>query len=168
MWINGELMGVVETFNSQLTPEEKYKRCWARAVEWAEWPAFLSQPFVPILYWYFGWKSTLLSLLVANLVWNTVFCTAVVSLPLAVHGMMFVRLKWPIMAIVSVMFVSRHMWGMACLTILTPLVMGVLGEIRFRRPINEIQEFFMLQLGHLKTKPSDRAARYLSKSNLVD
>lgn len=146
-------------------PEDyQLKYCWARAVEWKMLPAFVAQPVLPILLLLYPWKNVLIGLIAANVIWNLVFCTAIVSLPVAALAMLWSRLKWLTILIVGGYFIWRHRWFLAGLTIFTPIVTALLGALALRSPTGLIQEFFMLQLGHIKTEPSPEVARYLRRS----
>ena len=101
---------------------------------------------------------------VINLVWNFVFCTAVVSLPLSAFSMLWNKLKWLTIVVFGGYFIWRHNWVLGGLTIFTPIVAALIGILVFRSPVGLIQEFFMLQLGHVKIDPSPEVARYLQRS----
>src|SRR5216684_3827090 len=96
-------------------------RCHMRAVEWQVWPAFVAQPIVPILYLYYSWWKVLVGVIVLNLLWSAVR-THVISLPLAILGMLFVRLKWAVIPVSAVLLGRSHLWFGCFLTLATPLV----------------------------------------------
>ena len=147
----------------EMGDDYQLKYCWARAVEWEMLPAFVAQPVLPMLFAIYPWKTVLVGLLVVNFVWNLVFCTAVISLPLAAFAMVWTKLKWLPMGGFGTYFVWQHHWLLAAFTLFTPIVCTLLGNITLRRPVGLIQEFFMLHLGHVKTEPSAEVARYLSR-----
>jgi hypothetical protein len=156
-------MNVIDDLK-RLDEDYQLKYCWARAVEWKMLPAFVAQPVFPLLFLIYSWKNVLIGVLVTNLIWNLVFCTAVVSLRLAALAMLWSKLKWLSIVTLGGYFIWRHHWFLAGLTVLTPIVAAVLGVLILRSPDGLIQEFFMLQLGHVKTEPSPEVARYLSRS----
>ncbi|MBZ5524783.1 MAG: hypothetical protein LAP21_21300 [Acidobacteriia bacterium] len=137
--------------------------CWARAIEWKMWPAFVAQPLLPLFYIFYPWKLVLLGLVIVNFTWNLMFCTAFISLPLTAIGMLWAKLKWIAMAVAFGAFAWRHNWILAILSLSTPLIAPFIGVLTVRRPVGVIQDFFMLQLGHVKADPSPEIARYLSK-----
>lgn len=156
-------MSIIDDLRQQ--PDDyQLKYCWARAVEWKMWPAFIAQPIIPVLYIFYPWKIVLLLVLVANFTWNLLLCTAVISLSLAGVGMLWSKLKWLTMVIACVFFAWHRSWLLAILSILTPLIAPLVGVITVRRPVGLIQEFFMLQLGHIKTDPSPEVARYYNRT----
>jgi hypothetical protein len=148
----------------QMPNDYQLTYCWARAVEWKMLPAFIAQPVLPLLFLIVPWKAALIGLVTINFIWNLVFCTAVVSLPLAAFAMLWTKSKWISMVALGGYFSWRRYWLLAGLTILTPIIAAILGSLVLRRPVGLIQEFFMLQLGHVKTDPSPEVARYLSRS----
>jgi hypothetical protein len=146
---------ILDAFRS-LNAQQSAVRCYLRAVEWQEWPAFVAQPIVPILYLYHPWWKILLSVIVLNLLWSTVR-THVISLPLAIVGMLFVRLKWVAIPIVAFLFARLHLWFGCLLTLATPIVLPLVGEIT-PKPIgleNQISKYFMLQLGYVNSDDPD-------------
>jgi hypothetical protein len=131
-------------------------RCHLRAVEWQVWPSVIAQPIVPILYLHYSWWKVLVGVIVLNLLWSTVR-THVVSLQLAILGMLFVRLKWVTIPVSAYLFARSHLWFSCLLTLGTPLVLPVLGEIT-PKPLgleNRISKYFMLQLGYVNRDDPD-------------
>jgi hypothetical protein len=156
-------MSVIDELR-EMPDDYQLKYCWARAVEWKMWPAFIAQPLLPVLYLLYPWKRVLLGLFAVNFIWNLFFCTAVISLPLAGIGMVWTKTKWIGMVVLFGVFAWHHDWIPAILSLLTPLAAPLIGVLTLRRPVGLIQEFFMLHLGHVKTEPRPEVARYLSKS----
>lgn len=146
---------ILDAFRS-LDAKQCGSRCYARAVEWQVWPAFVAQPVVPILYLYFSWWKVLLSVIVLNLLWSTLR-THVVSLPLAVLGMLFARLKWVVIPILAFLFAWSRRWGLCLLTLATPLVLLAIGEVTPKPTGLEkrISSYFMLQLGYVDRDDPD-------------
>src|ERR1700686_1391979 len=112
----------------RLDAQECALRCHLRAVEWQVWPAFVAQPIVPILYLYYSWWRVLVGVIILNLIWSTVR-THVISLPLAILGMLFVRLKWLVIPVSAFMLSRSDMWFVCVLTLATPLVLPLIGEV---------------------------------------
>lgn len=82
------------SFNTY-TDEEIRRWLWLRAVEWAAFPAFLSQPVAPILFIYFPWYFVLLGVVVLGFIWRFIRYSFVsVRLARAVV-VPVVWLKWP-------------------------------------------------------------------------
>ena len=78
-----------------LTDDELKQWLWLRAVEWNRWPAYVTQPIVPILLILFPWFYVLVALYVVGVLWCLVRY-AFVSVGLAYAAPLFVMpLKWP-------------------------------------------------------------------------
>lgn len=143
--------------------EYQFQYCWARAVEWRMLPAFVAQPILPILYLFLPWQSVLLWVFAANFIWYLAFCTAAISLPVAAAAMVWTKMKWFSLVGVGGYLLCTHQWVISLLTLFTPIVAAVIGQITVRRQIDLIQEFFMLQLGHVKTDASPEVQRYITR-----
>lgn len=103
------------------TPDQIMRLSWLRAAEWLAWPAFISQPILPILYLFWPWYYVWAGLALANLLWRFVRYTFV-NYTLATLGCLFVRLKWPVMLILGVYFLAHREYLLAVLSFATPLV----------------------------------------------
>jgi hypothetical protein len=75
------------------TQDELTRLCWLRAVEWLAWPAFLSQPLLPILYIYYPIYRVVLAVVLLGFLWLPLR-HRFASLQLATLGCFWVRLKW--------------------------------------------------------------------------
>ena len=58
-----------EIMDSTWTEERVKKVLWLRAVEWAGLPAFVSQPFIPILFIFFQWYLVIASRFLLCILW---------------------------------------------------------------------------------------------------
>jgi hypothetical protein len=82
-------------WNPQNHPDEDNLRwCWLRAIEWGNWPLFLSQTFAPVLLIWFSWKAVVIGLFTVNLFWAIFVRYNVVIPPLADMGVYFVLARW--------------------------------------------------------------------------
>jgi len=82
------------TWNPALqTDQENLTWCYIRAIEWKAWPAFVSQPVIPILFIFFQWYYVLLALIIVSWLWAFVR-HRFVSPPLAELAVFFVKVKW--------------------------------------------------------------------------
>jgi hypothetical protein len=97
---------------------------YLRAIEWSVWPAFVSQPIVPVLLIFFPAIWVLVGLLITDFLWRFIRYSFV-SPSLANDGAFFVViLKWP-SAIGSAIYLLVHQrYGMAVLALLWPLLAG--------------------------------------------
>jgi hypothetical protein len=50
--------------------EENIRWSWLRAVEWLEWPLFISQPVVPILLYFYRWPAVLGGVVAVAFLWR--------------------------------------------------------------------------------------------------
>jgi hypothetical protein len=86
-------MGLVSELAMEFTESEPQR--WLRAVEWANWPSFLTQPLVPILLIFFWWPLVLAGIIVLDLLWATIRYSYV-NPKLANTGAILVAwVKWP-------------------------------------------------------------------------
>ena len=147
----------------QAMPEEyRMKYAWARAVEWQMFPAFVAQPLVPLCYLFLSWQRTLVLVVFLNFAWNLICCKAFISVSLAAYGMLWTKLKWITMAACGAYFLVEHEWRLLILTLSTPLLLPLLGNLVIRRPTNHIQEFMLLPLGLINKQPGPAVERYLA------
>jgi hypothetical protein len=114
---NGKHMGALLGYK----PEEVLRLSWLRAAEWLSWAAFISQPILPVLYLFWPWYYVWAWVALANLMWRFVRYRFV-NYTLATLGCLFVRLKWPVMLILSIYFLLHQEYLLAALSLATPLV----------------------------------------------
>jgi hypothetical protein len=134
------------------TENEVARACHLRALEWAAWPAFVSQPIVPLLYLQYSWWAVLLAVLVATLLWEP-FCTRIANMRIATFGVFFSRLKWLTIPVACVVLVAKNHIALAILALGTPFIVGLLRApfslLRIQSPpLGPIEIRFMTQLGY--------------------
>ncbi len=56
----------------EFTESELQRWLWLRAVEWANWPSFLSQPLAPILFIFIWWPYVLAGIIVLDILWASI------------------------------------------------------------------------------------------------
>lgn len=138
--------------------DENTRWAWLRAVEWINWPIFVSQPIVPVLLylWPTLWLPITFGVVVLNVAWQLGVLRRFVSVPLADFGCVFVRLKWftcPAMAyLLWANSLPYHafaalFWPVAVLLILT-IINVPLGLMFKTTDIGPVQNCFMLRLGY--------------------
>jgi hypothetical protein len=150
----------------QLPSDYQKTYCWARAVEWQMWIAFIAQPLLPPLYIMFPWRRVLLILLGLNFIWNLLLCTAFPMLDWAIIGLQWTRVKWVTIVSCSVVFMIHRQWLLLTLSIFTPLIAPLIGNVIIRRPTGLIQEFFMLRLGHVAFEPRPQILKFLERNGI--
>jgi hypothetical protein len=108
------------------TEEELQRACWLRATEWMAWPAFISQPLLPILYIFYPVYAVLAVVFIAGLLWVP-FRYRLASLPLAMFGCFWVRLKWATIPVGVVVLLFQKRYIAAVVALATPLLAGLLN-----------------------------------------
>ena len=95
-----------------------------RAIEWCAWPAFVSQPLIPVLLMVFPFWNVIGSLMAAEIFWHFVRYSFV-SPTLAKGGALTTAfLKWPC-ALGSAVYLSIHRhYLLAAIALLWPLLSG--------------------------------------------
>jgi hypothetical protein len=126
--------------------EDLTKLTWLRATEWASWPAFVSQPILPVLYVFFPVWTIYLSILLVGLLWRTVRYR-LANLELAAAAVYWVKLKWITIPLSAIYLFVHHHWVLALLCLGTPLIVGFLGVTAAGAQIGVLQRQFFSQMG---------------------
>jgi hypothetical protein len=136
---------------SKNSADENSRYVHLRAIEWASWPVFISQPIAPIALLFFPWWAVGLSTLVAGIFW-TFFVRDFFMIPkLAYIGPLIVRLKWLACPITAGVLAFKGSWGIAILALLWPLVTFVMpGAIFPLKPprLGDIELMVVRSLGY--------------------
>jgi hypothetical protein len=104
------------------TESEVQRWLHLRAIEWAAWPAFVTQPVVPILFALYPFLSVAIALVVADFLWRFVRYSFI-SPSLARIGALFVGvLKWPSAVGAAIYLLSQHRYGTSALALLWPFL----------------------------------------------
>ena len=128
-----------------------------RAIEWSGWPAFITQPLIPLLLTAFPALPVLLTLLAAETLWPFVslFC---INLPLVkLSPLLATFLKWPSAIGCGVFLFMHHRPGVAVLALLWPVLAAfasapaTLLTVRLRLPgqIAVIERVLAQRIGYL-------------------
>src|SRR4029450_9751118 len=97
-----------------------------RAIEWAAWPAFVTQPVIPILFIFFPVLSVI-GILIADFIWRFIRYSFV-SPSLADAGASFVIfLKWPCAIGSAIYLFIDQQYGSAILALLWPVLASFLS-----------------------------------------
>jgi hypothetical protein len=107
---------------AQHSDEENTRWAWLRAVEWIEWPLFLSQPVVPVLLFFYPWPWVLGLAAASAFVWRLLVVPSFVSPSLAYLGPMFVALKYVAAPVMAFLLWQRGDAWIAALALLWPFV----------------------------------------------
>lgn len=131
-----------------LSQAETEKWLHLRAIEWANWPAFLSQLVAPILFVFYPWYGVIVGILIVSALWCLVR-DSFTSPALANAGCLAVAwMKWPPAIICSVYLIVRHSYVASVLAIAWPFLAGFicLGgmvgriELNFAKRIGYVSE----------------------------
>jgi hypothetical protein len=95
-----------------------------RALEWANFPAFISRPIVPLLLVLYPWYYVLGGLVVAEVLWCAVRYSSV-SILLARAAVFLALLSYPSALISSGYLFWHGHWGVGALAFLWPLLASV-------------------------------------------
>jgi len=126
--------------------EENVRWSWLRAVEWTSWPAFVSQPIMPVFLWLSPtqWGGLVLALVALNFLWQFCISSKRVSVTLASLGCLFVRLKWIACPVAAYFLWHSDFPYQALAALLWPVAVYVIAPIRIVRiDIGSLQERFM-------------------------
>lgn len=102
--------------------EENLRWAWLRAVEWREWPLFMSQPIIPILLYFYPSTWVIGSIVLLTFLWWLIVVPRMIAPNLADRGPLFVQLKFitsPVMA--YLLWQKGDLW-LAILALLWPLL----------------------------------------------
>jgi hypothetical protein len=108
------------------TPDEITRLCWLRAVEWMAWPAFLSQPLLPVFYVYYPVYWVLLGVISVGFLWLPLR-HRFASLQLATMGCLWVRLKWVSIPLALFVLFQQERYIAFALTLATPWLASMLN-----------------------------------------
>lgn len=107
--------------------EENSRWLCLRAIEWAAFPAYLSQPVAPILFIFYPWYFVVLAVVALGLIWCFVRYSFVsVGLASAVVAPV-VWLKWPVAIASSIYLFIQHQPVAGVFALLWPLVAAFTG-----------------------------------------
>jgi hypothetical protein len=137
-----------------LTEPEIQRWLWLRAVEWCGFPAFISQPIVPILLIFFPVSEVIPSIIILGISWCSVRY-AFVNVFIANHASIFVAfLKWPaaIGSFIYLLIHKQYLSGFVAL--LWPLVAGFISipgkvgiiELSFAKKIGYVDQSASFEL----------------------
>ena len=119
-----------------------------RAVEWTAFPAFVSQPLVPVMFLLFSWYWVIATVIALNILWSTIRYSYV-NITVATVACHFVVLaKWPF-AIGSAIYLFIHgqfvpglialVWPLLAGYITIPGKIGVI-ELAFAKKIGYVPD----------------------------
>jgi|SRR5258708_4649600 hypothetical protein len=102
----------------QFTEEETRRWLFLRAAEWKNWPSFLSQPVVPVLFIFYTWYYVLGGVLFLDILWAGLRYRYV-NVPAATNAVYFVSFcKWPAGIGSAIYLFAHHSYFVGVLAIL--------------------------------------------------
>lgn len=106
------------------TESELQRWLWLRAVEWSNWPSFLSSPLAPILFIFFWWPYVLAGIFVLDIFWASIRYSYV-NPQLANAGAIFVAwLTWPAAISAAIYLFIKVNYISGVLALLWPFLAG--------------------------------------------
>ena len=134
--------------------EEKSRWCWLRAIEWSEWPLFITQPVIPVLLAFVPWWQPIVGVLVLSWLWPLAK-TRFISVTGLRVGVYLVLLKWPVSIGMAIYLAISGRYCTAALAGLWPLAAAILQLLTPPSEVPRIQTALVARLmqGTLKPAP---------------
>src|SRR5437588_223240 len=104
---------------------EMVNEYWLRAAAWTNWPTFVSQPLVPILFTFYPWYSVIVGLFVLDVLWAGIrykyvnVTAARAAVPFVMFG------KWPAAIGSAIYLYTQHRYLAAVIALAWPIVGGI-------------------------------------------
>lgn len=127
-----------------MLPDNPVNLYWLRAMEWLNWPTFISQPAVPILFIFYPWYFVIGGIFVLDVLWAGIRYKLVspVAARLAVPFVAFS--KWPVAIGSGIYLLAHHIYFVGVLALAWPLVCGI---VMVPGKIGLVQRLFLRKLG---------------------
>jgi len=120
--------------------------CYLRAIEWQAWPAFLSQPIVPLIFIFVPWYYVVLAVIILSWLWAGVRHNFV-SPPLAELAVLFVKLKWLTIPVAVIYLAYTGHYVLAVVSLFWTYVASIIGFVPGALT-GKIQKMFMACFGY--------------------
>jgi hypothetical protein len=130
------------------TDEEIRRWIYIRAIEWASYPSFISQPIFPILLIFFDWWKIIIVLFCLEILWSFIryrYFNPFISS----NAVYFVKLKWPLIIVCLIYFILAGKYFLAALSLFWPLIVGFIG---LPGKIGIIELFISDKIGYTSNK----------------
>ena len=136
---------------SENSADENSRYVHLRAIEWATWPMFISQPIAPVALLFFPWWKVIVFTLIIGILWTLLIRDLLIIPVLAYMGPVIVRLKWLVCPVTAGILAFKGSWGSAVFAFLWPLLVSVMPAVIF--PFNpprlgDIELRFVRSLGY--------------------
>ena len=130
----------------EFTESELRRLLWLRAIEWANWPAFLAQPMAPILFIFLWWPYVLVGGFVLDILWTSIRYSYV-NIWLANSGAIIVTwLKWPAAIGAAIYLFIQGSYIAGVLALIWPWLAGL---ICIPAKVGQIELAFAKKIGYI-------------------
>lgn len=109
------------------TEEELRRWLWLRSIEWGAFPAYVSQPIVPILFIFYPWYLVILSIFILGILWCFVRYSFVSPGVADIVVIPVVWLKWPAAIGSGVYLFWHHQIAAGVFAFIWPLIASFTG-----------------------------------------
>jgi hypothetical protein len=136
------------TNSMQYTDAEARQWLLLRAMEWKNWPSFISQPVVPILLIFYPWFTVLAGVFLLDVIWAGIRYRYI-NVPAATNAVYLVTIcKWPAAIGSAIYIFLHHNYLSGALAIAWPL--GLCGLIAVPGQTGRIELMFAEKVGHVR------------------
>ena len=134
---------------SKHTQKENKDYFNARASEWANYPLFILQSFVPIFFYFTKWWYLIIAIYALNLLWLPLRYK-LVNIRLLDFGWRLNKVKWAILAGTGIFLFSKHMLVEGIVAFVWPFITLIL--VMLSPPFDEekIKEMIMKRFSALR------------------
>ncbi|MGD0038329.1 MAG: hypothetical protein ABSC53_13670 [Bacteroidota bacterium] len=98
-----------------------------RAIEWTGWPAFVTQPIIPILLIYFPLLSVVIALFIADFFWRFIRYSFVSPDLVDIGALFTVFLKWPSAIGATIYFLLHQQYVLSLVALFWPIIAGFIS-----------------------------------------
>jgi len=117
-----------------------------RAIEWANWPAFISQPLLPVLLVFFSWPYPLAGLIAADVLWALVRYSWVSPRLASLAALAVAWLKWPSVVGSAMYLLAHRSYAAGVIAVLWPLLAGF---VRVPAQLGKIELMLAKKVGYV-------------------
>lgn len=146
------------------TNQENLQWSWLRALEWQNWPIFISQPIVPIMFYFYKWYLVIGIIVLVSFMWQALIVPFFVSPTALFYGVIFDKLKYLTTLIMAFLVFYKYgimltiltlVWPFICALIcgwilILPLAILSLTKLGKESQTGKIQEKIINEFGYVK------------------
>jgi len=130
-----------------LTEAETRRWLFLRAVEWTNWPSFLSQPVVPIMFIFYNWFLVVAAVFCGDVIWAAIRYRYV-NVAAATYAVFFVSFcKWPAAIGSAIYLFLHHRYIAGILAVAWPL--GLCGIVGVPGKVGSVELLFAQKIGYI-------------------